>query len=222
MRPTRDAAEAMSMLRRSARQRPEPDRIGGLIAPGAGAHHRMRLLALDTATEWCSVAVWCDGELLHREVPAERGHGTQLLSLIDALLAEAGLGLGALDALAFGRGPGAFTGLRLAASVTQGLAFSAGLPVIPVSDLRALAQQLATPADPDSRVLVCHDARMGEVYWAGFSVHGGLAQCGYARICGGPQEHAGLGEGMDWPRLGQRGRFRICGLSRTCQRFHRS
>ncbi len=136
----------------------------------------MKLLALDTATEWCSVALWQDGEMRHRETRAERGHGGQLLGLIDALLAESGITLGTLDALAFGRGPGAFTGLRLAASVTQGLAFAAGIPVIPVSDLRALAQQMLVPADPDARVLVCQDARMGEVYWAGFYSRGGHAQ----------------------------------------------
>jgi tRNA threonylcarbamoyladenosine biosynthesis protein TsaB len=136
----------------------------------------MKLLALDTATEWCSVALWLDGEMLHRETRAERGHGGQLLGLIDALLAEAGIKLGALDAVAFGRGPGAFTGLRLAASVTQGLAFAVGLPVVPVSDLRALAQQMLLPPARDARVLVCHDARMGEVYWAGFCSRGGRAQ----------------------------------------------
>jgi tRNA threonylcarbamoyladenosine biosynthesis protein TsaB len=135
----------------------------------------MRVLALDTATDWCSVALWQDGEVTSREAIAERGHGGQVLTMIDALLAEAGLALGALDALAFGRGPGAFTGLRLAASVTQGLAFALGLPVIPVSDLRVLAQQLLLPPRQDTRVLVCHDARMGEVYWAGFRSLGGRA-----------------------------------------------
>jgi tRNA threonylcarbamoyladenosine biosynthesis protein TsaB len=135
----------------------------------------VKLLALDTATDWCSVALWQDGALATKEASAERGHGGQLLTLIDAVLAEAGIALAALDALAFGRGPGAFTGLRLAASVTQGLAFAAGLPVIPVSDLRALAQQLLVPPHQSGRVLVCHDARMGEVYWAGFRGVGGLA-----------------------------------------------
>ena len=133
----------------------------------------MKLLALDTATDCCSVALWQEGEIVERAGRAERGHGGQLLNMIDALLAHTGLTLHALDALAFGRGPGAFTGLRLAASVTQGLAFSAGLPVIPVSDLRALAQQMLVSPHQQSRVLACHDARMGEVYWAGFrSVEG--------------------------------------------------
>jgi tRNA threonylcarbamoyladenosine biosynthesis protein TsaB len=135
----------------------------------------MRLLALDTATDRCSVALWRDGEITSREAHAERGHGGQVLAMIDAVLAEGGLALGGLDALAFGRGPGAFTGLRLAASVTQGLAFSVGLPVIPISDLRALAQQMLA-AHPEARVLVCHDARMGEVYWAGFCNVAGTAR----------------------------------------------
>ena len=135
----------------------------------------MKILALDLATENCSVALWRHGELLGREAPAVRGHGGQLLSMVDVLLAEAGMSLTALDAIAFGRGPGAFTGLRLAASVTQGLAFSTGVPVIPVSDLRALAQRAMAAPVAAARVLVCHDARMGEVYWAGFSNVGGHA-----------------------------------------------
>jgi tRNA threonylcarbamoyladenosine biosynthesis protein TsaB len=128
----------------------------------------VKLLALDTATDWCSVALWVNGECQARQVQAERGHGGHVLGLVDELLGSAGMGLGALDAIAFGRGPGAFTGLRLAASITQGLAYAASLPVIPVSDLRALAQQVMAPPPGAARVLVCHDARMGEVYWAGF------------------------------------------------------
>ena len=148
----------------------------------------MKLLALDTATEWCSVAVWRDGEVASREISSERGHAGLLLPLIDALLDEAGMVLGRLDALAFGRGPGAFTGLRLAASVTQGLAYAAGLPVIPVSDLRALAQQVLRASGQDTRVLVCHDARMGEVYWAGFRGVGGQARADTPERVAAPRE----------------------------------
>jgi tRNA threonylcarbamoyladenosine biosynthesis protein TsaB len=147
----------------------------------------MKILALDLAADSCSVALWQHGELIGREAPAVRGHGAQLLSMVDEVLADAGIGLPALDAIAFGRGPGAFTGLRLAASVTQGLAFAAGLPAIPVSDLRALAQQLMAAPHAAGRVLVCHDARMGEVYWAGFSNVDGHARADTAEAVSRPE-----------------------------------
>ena len=121
----------------------------------------MRILALDAATESCSAALWLDGALQVREARAERGHGAHVLQLIDALLADAGVALGTLDALAFGRGPGAFTGVRLAASITQGLAYSSGLPVLPVSDLRAVAQRTLMVAPTCESVLVGLDARLG-------------------------------------------------------------
>jgi tRNA threonylcarbamoyladenosine biosynthesis protein TsaB len=139
----------------------------------------MRILAIDTATSWCSVALWLDGELQERAASAERGHGEQALAMVEALLGDAGCSLRSLDAIAFGRGPGAFTGLRLAASLTQGLAWSSGLPVLPVSNLRAVAQQAvgmtAEGSAGELRVLACQDARMGEAYWAGFEVRDGLA-----------------------------------------------
>ena len=126
----------------------------------------MRILALDTATESCSAALLIEGRSLAREIELERGHAERILLMIDAVLAEAGVKLAGLDAIAFGRGPGSFTGVRLAASVTQGLAFGAGLGVVPVSDLRAVAQRALGLSSTMSRTLVCNDARMGEVYWA--------------------------------------------------------
>jgi tRNA threonylcarbamoyladenosine biosynthesis protein TsaB len=147
----------------------------------------MKLLALDTATECCSVALWHEGEVHSAERVAERGHGAHILGMIDAGLATAGWTLRSLDAIAFGRGPGAFTGLRLAASLTQGLAFAAGLPVIPISDLRAVAQQaLGSPPRP-LHTLVCLDARMGELYWAGFDQVDGYAQPATSEEVAGPE-----------------------------------
>ena len=119
----------------------------------------MRLLAFDTATEACTAALWQDGQVLDRfERPSQ--HSEQLLAMIDQLLAEAGVKLGQLDAIAFGCGPGSFTGLRIGAGVAQGLAFAATLPVVPVSSLAALAQSVAA-----ERVLAAFDARMQQVYW---------------------------------------------------------
>jgi tRNA threonylcarbamoyladenosine biosynthesis protein TsaB len=125
----------------------------------------MRVLALDTATEACSAALLCDGRMVSRELTAGREAAERILSLIEAVLSESGVTLRQLDAIAFGRGPGSFTGVRLAASVAQGLAFSAERPVVAVSDLRALAQQALNADASADAVLVCQDARMQEVYW---------------------------------------------------------
>lgn len=127
----------------------------------------MRLLALDTASGQCSAALLIDGQLLLREQVTAREHARLLLPMVQSLLAEAGCTLNSLQAIAFGRGPGSFTGVRIAASVTQGLAFAADLPVLPVSDLRALALQAANiQATAPMPLLACMDARMHEVYWS--------------------------------------------------------
>lgn len=124
---------------------------------------RMQLLAIDTSTEFCSAALWREGELRSRRVHAGQLHSSLLLPMVDELLLEAGLSLPQLDGIAYGAGPGSFTGLRIACAVTQGLAFGADLPVVGVSTLASLAQQ--TDAD---RVLTVLDARMAEVYWAAY------------------------------------------------------
>ena len=128
----------------------------------------MRILALDTATENCSVALLIGRRLIAREQRLDHGHAEHILPMADELLKEADVSLGALSAIAFGRGPGSFTGVRLAASVAQGLAFGAGLPVVPISDLRALAQRVMELDAAVTRVLVSNDARMHEVYWGCF------------------------------------------------------
>jgi tRNA threonylcarbamoyladenosine biosynthesis protein TsaB len=128
----------------------------------------MRILALDTATPACSTAFVSDTAAITREIETERGHAQHILAMIDAVLVEAGTSLKDVDALAFGRGPGAFTGVRLATSVAQGLAFGAALPVVGVSDLAAVAQRAFDQNARLQHVLVCNDARMQEVYWACF------------------------------------------------------
>jgi tRNA threonylcarbamoyladenosine biosynthesis protein TsaB len=136
----------------------------------------VNLLAIDTATEGCSAAVLAGSRLVTRYMEAERGHAEQILSMVDAALAEAEVSLKELDAIAFGRGPGGFTGVRLAASVAQGLAFGANVRVIPISDLAAVAQRVLDNEAAAQAVLVCNDARMQEVYWAYYERNGaGLA-----------------------------------------------
>jgi tRNA threonylcarbamoyladenosine biosynthesis protein TsaB len=127
----------------------------------------VKLLALDTSTECCSAALLARDALTLREALTERGHAELILPYVESLLRDAGLVLTDLDAIAFGRGPGAFTGLRIAAGVTQGLAYAAGLRVVAVSSLAAVAERV--PAAPDERILVCNDARMGELYFARFA-----------------------------------------------------
>lgn len=133
----------------------------------------MKLLAFDTATEACSVALNLDGDVIERFELTPRRHSRDLLPMIEDILAQAGLSLNQLDALAFGRGPGAFTGLRVATAMVQGLAFAVDLPVVPVSTLAALAQQ-GLRERRASKVLSVIDARMDEVYWGGFSESEGL------------------------------------------------
>jgi len=125
------------------------------------------VLAIDTATEACSAALHCGGAVCRRFEIAPRRHNTLIFEMCESLFEETGAGLGDLDALVFGRGPGAFTGVRIAASFAQGVGYARGLPVVPVSDLRAVAQA-AMERHNAASVLVAMDARMGEVYYGCF------------------------------------------------------
>lgn len=121
------------------------------------------LLALDASSNACSSALWRDGELIHRFEIAPREHTRRLMPMVDELLDESGLRLKDLDAIAYGHGPGSFTGLRIAAGVAQGLAYGADLPLMGVSTLEALA--LAAHRQWHARhVIAALDARMGEIY----------------------------------------------------------
>ena len=121
----------------------------------------MRFAAFETSTEWCSVALWIDGEIMALEERAGHRHGELVLPMLDRLAAAAGIPIAQLDAVAFGAGPGSFTGLRIACGVAQGLAFGRGLPVIGVSSLEAMAEESGA-----ARVVACLDARMHEVYYS--------------------------------------------------------
>jgi tRNA threonylcarbamoyladenosine biosynthesis protein TsaB len=123
----------------------------------------MHLLALETATHRLSVALWLDGRVLERAAESANGSSEWLLPNVHALLAEAGIPLKSLDGIAFGAGPGSFTGLRLAAGCAQGLAYGLDLPVLGIGSLEALAM-----ASGESKAYACLDARMNEVYVAAY------------------------------------------------------
>jgi tRNA threonylcarbamoyladenosine biosynthesis protein TsaB len=135
----------------------------------------MKLLAFETATEACSVALWIDGELRERHEVAPRRHAELALPWADALLAEAGIARASLDAIAVGRGPGAFTGVRLAIAIAQGVALGLDVPLVPVSTLAALARPAAA-AHPGHPVLAAIDARMGELYVGRFRLAGDVLE----------------------------------------------
>lgn len=153
------------------------------------------LLALDTATEACSVALLHDGKVLSHYEVIPRLHAQRLLPMIKTLMAEAGIAMSALDAIAFGRGPGAFTGVRIAIGVVQGLAFALERPVLPVSNLAALAQR-AWRERGASQVASAIDARMDEVYWGCYRESDGeMRLVGSEAVM--PPEQASLPVGAD-------------------------
>ena len=123
----------------------------------------MRLIAFDTSTEYLSLALWLDGKVMARDQLAGQTHSSLILPQLREMLDEARLDLTDFDGIAFGAGPGSFTGLRIGCGVAQGLAFGAGLPVLGVSTLMALAA-----ASGQEKIIACLDARMGEVYHAAY------------------------------------------------------
>ena len=157
----------------------------------------MKLLAIETATEACSVALSIDGELRERFEIAPRRHGALVLPWADALLAEAGIAKSQLDAIAVGRGPGAFTGVRLAVAIAQGIALALDRPVVAVSTLAALAMR----CDGES-ILAAIDARMGEIYRAAFTrdADGLVAPLGPEQLA--RPDAPVLPDGCDWVGIG--------------------
>lgn len=158
----------------------------------------MNLLAFETSTEACSVALWRDGEVLERFEVAPRRHAELALPWAQALLAEAGIARAQLDAIAVGRGPGAFTGVRLGVAIAQGIALALDLPVLPVSTLLALA---ARAPGSSQRVLAAIDARMGEVYLGAFAREGDAWRALQPEAVGTP-DAAALPEGGGWEGVG--------------------
>lgn len=159
----------------------------------------MKLLAFETATEACSVALYLDGEVHERFEVAPRRHAELALPWAEALLSEAGVKRSQLDAIAVGRGPGAFTGVRLGISIAQGIALGLDRPVLPVSTLAALA--MGADAAEGDRILAAIDARMGEVYLGTFRrVHGVVEPIGPESVLA-PAD-ATLPDGDDWIGVG--------------------
>lgn len=181
----------------------------------------MKLLAIETATEACSAALYIDGEVSLRYQVKPRGHSELILGMMDELLAEAGVSPKQLDALAFGRGPGSFTGVRIATGVVQGVAFGAGLPVVPVSTLAALAQR-AYREQGEQRLLPAYDARMGELYWAAYQVDGdgivelvGREQVASPDQVSSPEGVGWFGIGSGWQAYGDELSLRLAGCARA-------
>jgi tRNA threonylcarbamoyladenosine biosynthesis protein TsaB len=158
------------------------------------------LLAIETSSTVGSLAVLRDGTVRERFIATPRAQTEQLLPLIEELLTEADSTVAALDAIVFGRGPGSFTGLRIAAAVAQGLALAARKPVLAVSSLAAVAQH-AWEAASVERSLVCIDARMGEVYFGCYELHDGVARAHGPEQVGAP-ETMGVPEWRHWTALG--------------------
>jgi tRNA threonylcarbamoyladenosine biosynthesis protein TsaB len=170
----------------------------------------MRFAAIETSTEWCSVALWRDGETSALERRAGNRHSEFVLPMLESLSKDL-----RIDAVAFGAGPGAFTGLRIACAVAQGLAFARGLPVIGISTLEAMAEESGA-----GRVVACIDARMREVYYAALEKRAGRWHEVIAAQCIAPQS-APRPPGDGWVGCGNGfGVYGSMGLSRVFPEVH--
>lgn len=155
----------------------------------------MKILAIETATEACSAALYIDDVCTQRYEIAPRRHAELILPMCEELLAEGGVALHELDSLAFGRGPGAFTGLRIAAGVIQGMAWANELPVVPVSSLAALAYG-AWREHGQAKVMAAIDARISEVYWGCYECRPGQVRLsGAEQVCAPTKTPLPAGEG---------------------------
>jgi tRNA threonylcarbamoyladenosine biosynthesis protein TsaB len=167
----------------------------------------MKLLAIETATEACSVALWIDGEVRERFGVAPRQHAELALPWAERLLADAGVARSQLDGIAVGRGPGAFTGVRLAVALAQGIALALDRPVVPVSTLAALALpsplegEGARRAGEGANIISAIDARMGEIYVAAFRREGEEVVATSDETVIAPTQYE-LPEGEDWLGVG--------------------
>lgn len=160
----------------------------------------MKLLAFETATEACSVALWIDGEVHERFELAPRRHAELSLPWAQQLLADAGIGKSQLDAIAVGRGPGAFTGVRLAIALAQGIALALDRPIVPMSTLAALAMR--APTSDGARVIAAIDARMGEVYVGRFQRQGDEVIAVASESLAAPDAVALPEDGSPWHGVG--------------------
>ena len=173
-----------------------------------------KILALDTSTEACSAAILVDGQIIERFAELPRGHAACVLGMVQDVLAEAGLGVTDLDAISFCRGPGGFTGVRIACGVVQGIAYGADLPVVPLSTLAVLAQG-GWRAYRAEHVLAAIDARMGEVYFGAYRAVDGLMRLQGEELVASPEAlpPAGgtgwYGIGTGWQAYGEQLRARL-------------
>ena len=160
----------------------------------------MRLLGIETSARVGSVALTVDGRVAASEIANAREQTERLLAVVDELLTGAGLELAALDGIAFGRGPGSFTGLRVAAAVAQGLAAPSRVPLLPVSSLLCLAQR-AWRSERVEHAVVCVDAHMGEIYWGEFELRNGMVRAAGPERLGAPSDLA-TPVGSAWAAVG--------------------